>query len=268
MIHDYVLIPLKSQITTNFCWDTVTCLRADTEFCDAGFSLVNTFTLNSAVAKKWWSHRANRGLRWEKTPGNKKQERVCITLHWKTVCCQCGFLDLGPVGGFLSFSVVPKKKKKKDEIDTSKINILPGLTPWTPQRLVQMNQTEAECSHYLTLSDMSSQICDQTSWRWHSVHLLWTFFFSKQKRGQLDNAMLPPNAEYSILQAPEVEELQLWFDCNSSLLMSKDNDKFREILRLRKMYLSHLPFWKISFFDDYAVKQQPTHLVPSSVNML
>lgn len=181
MIHDYVLIPLKSQITTNFCWDTVTCLRADTEFCDAGFSLVNTFTLNSAVAKKWWSHRANRGLRWEKTPGNKKQERVCITLHWKTVCCQCGFLDLGPVGGFLSFSVVPKKKKKKDEIDTSKINILPGLTPWTPQRLVQMNQTEAECSHYLTLSDMSSQICDQTSWRWHSVHLLWTFFFPNKK---------------------------------------------------------------------------------------
>lgn len=67
--------------------------------------------------------------------------------------------------------------------------------------------------------------------------------------------MLPPNAEYSILQAPEVEELQLWFDCNSSLLMSKDKDKFREILRLHKMYLSHLPFWKISFFDDYAVKK-------------
>lgn len=100
------------------------------------------------------------------------------------------------------------------------INILPGLTPWKAERLAQMKQTEAESSHYLTLSDMSSQICDQTSQRWHTVHLLLTSFFFlflfcvffKQTREQPDNAeaMLPPNAKFFTLQAPEAGETPIW----------------------------------------------------------
>lgn len=52
--------------------------RYSLEFWDAGFSLVNTFTLHSAVAKKWWSHRANRGLRREKKHQETKSKNMSV----------------------------------------------------------------------------------------------------------------------------------------------------------------------------------------------